>query len=223
MDVCACTRVSAAPRHSWLGCWGVCVSVRTLPLSRHSWLGCVVRVSAFVFCFHLANPGWGLGVCVFVCAPRLHPASPGWGVPCGHVCLGSNFSCARPFTAGSLRCVGLCAGSACSPRILAGVRGACVSAPVLTFTPPILAGVLRRVCLCVRCACRPPVFAGVCGAGVCACVQVLAATRHSWLEFCGRCVFVLALPVPRQSGLRFAVRACQFGLWLSRRQSRLRC
>ena len=32
MRVCACTRVSAAPRHSWLGCWAVCVLVCALRL-----------------------------------------------------------------------------------------------------------------------------------------------------------------------------------------------
>ena len=32
MGVCAWPRVSAAPRHSWLGCWAVCVFVCTLCL-----------------------------------------------------------------------------------------------------------------------------------------------------------------------------------------------
>ena len=45
----ALARVSAAPRQSWPGCWGVCVCVHPLPVPRHPWLGC-----------------WG--VCVCLCA-----------------------------------------------------------------------------------------------------------------------------------------------------------
>ena len=58
VGVCAWARVSAAPRHSWLRCWGVCVFV------------CALRL-------YPATPGWGLlCVCVclgsgFGCAPRL--------------------------------------------------------------------------------------------------------------------------------------------------------
>ena len=40
--VCVCARVSAAPRHSWLGCSAVCVCGRALLLPGHSWLGFVV-------------------------------------------------------------------------------------------------------------------------------------------------------------------------------------
>ena len=55
---CAWARVSAASRHSWLGCWGVCVFVCTLRL-------------------YPATPGWGVRcgcVCLdwcFGCAPPL--------------------------------------------------------------------------------------------------------------------------------------------------------
>ena len=108
---CCWVWVSAAPRHSWLGCWGVCVlwacSACSPPLlagvcgagvcawarvsaaPRHSWLGC-------------------RGLCVLVCALRLHLATPGWAVRCGCVCLGSGFGCAPPLVAGVVGCV--CAG-----------------------------------------------------------------------------------------------------------------
>ena len=122
--------VSAAPRHPWLGCWGVCVLVCALRLypatpgwvvrlgclcwgsglgcalfllagvlgcacaceraplvPRHSWLGCAVWAGVFGLRLWLrpAFPGWGVGVCMFVCTLRLYPATPGWGVRCGCV------------------------------------------------------------------------------------------------------------------------------------------
>ena len=58
VGVCAWARVSAAPRHSWLGCWGVCVLVCALLL-------------------YPVSPGWGVRcgcVCLdldFSCAPPL--------------------------------------------------------------------------------------------------------------------------------------------------------
>ena len=58
VGVCAWARVSAAPRLSWLGCWGVCVLV------------CALRL-------YPATPGWGVRcgyVCLgsgFGCAPPL--------------------------------------------------------------------------------------------------------------------------------------------------------
>ena len=91
LGVCAWARVSAAPRHSWLrsGVW-VCV------------LGLGFRLG-------LATPGWGVGVCVRLCARSactppllrgcavwacvlglgfwLRPATPGWGSGmCVYVC-----------------------------------------------------------------------------------------------------------------------------------------
>ena len=69
VDVGAWARVSAAPRHSWLGCWVVRVCVRAPLVPRHSWLGCAVRVCVFGLGFRLrpATPGWGVGVCVWWC------------------------------------------------------------------------------------------------------------------------------------------------------------
>ena len=48
--VCALVRVSAAPRHSWLGCWGLCVCLRAPPLTGQFWLGFLVCVSWFGLC-----------------------------------------------------------------------------------------------------------------------------------------------------------------------------
>ena len=42
VGVCAWVRVSAAPRHSWLGCRAVCVCVRAPPVPRPPWLEFVV-------------------------------------------------------------------------------------------------------------------------------------------------------------------------------------
>ena len=71
--VCVWVRASVAPRHSWLGCWGVRVCVRAPLLPRHSWLGCAAWVCVLPLGFRLrpAPPGWGVGMCVFVCALRL--------------------------------------------------------------------------------------------------------------------------------------------------------
>ena len=190
-------RVSAAPRHTWLGCCGVRVCVCAPLVPRHSWLGRAAWVClGFGFRLRPATAGWGVGVCVWwcgrspctppllagvcgagvgvwalasaaprhswlgcrglcllVCAPRLHPATPGWVVRCGGVCLGWGFACA----------------------------------------PPLLAVVSGCACLCACSPCTPPLLAGVCGVGVCAWVRVSAAPRHSWLGCWGVCVLLCAL------------------------------
>ena len=132
--VCAWARVSAAPRHSWLGCWGVCVFVCALSL-------------------YPAIPGWGVRcwcVCLgwgFGCAPPLLA----WVLGCVCACVRapplarhSWLGCAVPacvFGLGLLQrptfagcgvwvCVCLCARSACTPPLPAGVCdvGVCVRA-----------------------------------------------------------------------------------------------
>ena len=68
--VCAWARVSAAPRLSWLGRWGVRVCVLAPLVPRHSWLGCAAWVCVLGLGFQLppASPSSGVGVCVCSCA-----------------------------------------------------------------------------------------------------------------------------------------------------------
>ena len=171
----------------------VCVCVRALLVPRHSWLGCAASVCVLGSWFRLrpATPGWGVRVCMFVCALCLYPATPGWGVRCGRACLGSSFGCAPPTPGWGVRCGCVCLGSGlgCAPPLLA-------------------AGVAVCVCLCVRSACTPPLLAGVFGVAVCAWAQVWAAPRHFWLGCWGVRVCVWAPLVPRHSWLGCAVWAC---------------
>ena len=81
VGVCAWARVSATPRHSWLGCWDLCVIVSAILL-------------------YPTTPGWGVRcgcVCVgsgFGCAPPFLAGSLG----CVCLCLCS--ACTPPFLAG---------------------------------------------------------------------------------------------------------------------------
>ena len=152
-----------------------------------------------------ANPGVGVGFCVFVCALRLYPATLRCGVRCGCVCLGSGFSCAPPILAGVLSCVFWCVRSACTPPILALVYEVGLGALVWVLAAPCHSwlgcamcvcvlgirfwlrpaipgwGVRVCVCFCARSACTPPMLARVCSVGVSAWAHVLAAPRKSWL------------------------------------------
>ena len=193
---CGWVRVSAVPRHSRLGCWGVCVLVCLFclypatpgwgvrrgcvclgsgfgcippflagdlgcvcacvgaPLApRHSWLGCAVWVCVLRLGFrlHPATPGWGVGVCVCLCARPactpplmarvcgvgvcvwarfwLRPATPGWGVVvCVFVCVLPLYP-ATPGWGAWRRCVCLGSGFGCGPPLLVGVLG-CVCGDV---------------------------------------------------------------------------------------------
>ena len=101
VGLCVWARVSAVPRHSWLGCWAVCV-LRLHPATPGH--GCAVWVCVFWLGFRLrpATPGWGVGLCV--CSACTLPLLA-TGARCGCVCLGSGFSCAPPLLAGVLGCV----------------------------------------------------------------------------------------------------------------------
>ena len=68
VGACAWARLLALPSHSWFGCWGVCVRAPIVP--HHSWLGCALWVGVLALRFQLrpATPGWGVGVCVCLCA-----------------------------------------------------------------------------------------------------------------------------------------------------------
>ena len=156
VGVCAWARVAAAPRHSWLRCWGVCVLVCALRLypATPGWgvrcervclgsgfccappllaglSGCVcVCVRAPLVPCH-SRLGWAVWACVLGLGSRLRPASPGWGPGV---------------------CVCLCASSACTPPLLAGVCdvGVCAWAWVSAAPRQSQLGLSWCVCVCVR-------------------------------------------------------------------------
>ena len=103
VGVCAWARVSAAPHHSWLGCWAGCLFVCVLRLypTTPGWVvrcGCVCLGSGFGCAPPLLAGALGC-LCVLVCALRLYPATPGWGVQCWCVGLASGLGCAPPLLA----------------------------------------------------------------------------------------------------------------------------
>ena len=209
VGVCAWAGVSAAPRHSWLGCWGVRVRAPLVP--RHSWLGCA---------------SW---VCVLWLGFRLHPATPSSGVGVC-VCSCARSACTPPLLAGVCS-VGVCAWarvSAAPRQSWLGCWGVRLRAPLLTRHSwlgcmawvcvvglgfqlrPASPGWGVGVCLCwCACsACTPPLLARVCVMGVCAWAWVLAAPRLSWLGCWAVRVCVLAPLVPRHTWLGCAVWVC---------------
>ena len=115
---------------------------------------CALCVSGFGYCFDPTIPGWGVGVCVLMCALRLYPANPGWGSSCVWLGMGFGLHATNPGWG-----VGLCV-FVCELRLYPanpgwGVRCGCVCFG-LSFgcTLPFLALVLWCVCVCVR---APPV------------------------------------------------------------------
>ena len=196
VGACAWARVLAAPRHSWLGCWGVRVCVRAALEPRHSWLGCAAWVScAWAQVSAAPRHSWPgcWGVCVLVWALRFGPATPCWGVRCGCACLGSGFWL-HPATPGWG--VGVCV---C----------VCVLAPLVPrhswLGYALWVGVLG-LWFPLR-----PASPGW-GVGVCVCVCVLAplVPRHSWLG-CALwvCVLVLGFRLrPATPGWGVGVCAC---------------
>ena len=197
VDVCVWVPVLAAPRHSWLGCWGVCVVVWALPLypATPGWsvrcgggclgsgFGCALPVLAAVC---------GAGVCISAgaSAPPRHPWLGSWGV---RVCVRA------PLV--PRLCWLECAAWVCVLEFGFQLRPA---------TPGWGVGVW--VCSCARSACSPPPLARVCRVGVGVLARVSAATHHFWLGCWGVGVCVRAPPVPRHSWLRCAVWVCVFGL-----------
>ena len=173
---CAWALASAAPRHSWLGCWGVCVLV------------CAPRL-------YPATPGWGVRhgcVCLgshFGCAPLLLAGVLGCvcaGVRAPLLARHSWLRCAvwvgvlgpwlrlRPAIHGWVIrvCVCLCARPACTPPPLAGMCGV-------------------GVCVCTRASAAPHHFwLGCWGVCVLVCAPRLYPATPGWaVEVC---VFVCA-------------------------------
>ena len=150
---------------------------------------------------------------MFVCALGLYPSTPGWGVRCGCVCWVSGFRCAQALLAGVLGCVCVCVRALLVPCYcwLGHALWVCVLGLGSQLRSATRGwGVEVCVCLCARSACTPPLLAVVCGVGVCACTQVSAAPRHSWLGCWGGCVGVHPLLVPRHSWLGFV--GCGLGV-----------
>ena len=165
VGVCVWARVSAAPRLSWLGCWGVRVGVRSPPVPHHSWLGCAAWVCVLGFGF------------------RLRPATPGWGVGV-FVCWCARSACTPPLLVGVCG-VGVCLWarvSAAPRRSWVGCLGVCVLVCLGRSYPATPGWGVRRGCVCLGSGfgCAPPLLAGVLGC-VCAGVRGPLAPRHSWL------------------------------------------
>ena len=196
VGVCAWARVAAAPRHSWVGCWGVSVFVCALRLypATPGWrvrCGCVCLGSG-LGCGP-PTPSWGVGVCViFVCALRLYPATPSWGARYGRVCLGLGFGCAPPLLAGVLGCVCVCLHALLVPRHswLGCAMSVCVLGPGLGCAPPLLVGVFWCACVCV-CAPLVPRHSRL-GCAMWACVLKPVRTPVAIIGSLGVCIYVPA-------------------------------
>ena len=89
VGVCASARVAAAPRHSWLGCWGVCVFVGAP-------------------CLYPATPGWGVRRGCVCFGSGLGCAPPLLAGVLGCVCVCGRPACNPPLLAGVCD-VGVCA------------------------------------------------------------------------------------------------------------------
>ena len=208
VGVCVWARVSAAPRLSWLGCLGVFVFLCALRLypATPGWgvrrgcvclglgLGCAPPLVAGVLgCVCVCVParlvpqhswlGCVVRVCVFGLRFWLRPATPGWRVGVC-VCLCARSACTPPLLAG-VCAVGVCtlAWVSAAPRhSWLGCRGVCVLMRPLRLYPasPSWGVWCGCVCLSSGFGCTPPLLAGVLG---CVCVRVRAplVPRHSWL------------------------------------------
>ena len=173
--VCVCVCAPLPPPHSWLW-WSVCVSMLGLGFRLHpGLLGCgCVCVRARLVPRHSWLGCQVLGI-VLRLEFRLWPATPGCAVRV---------------------CVSLCARSACTPPLLAGVCGVGVCAWALILAAPRNSW-LGRWAVCVL-VCAPPFvpchsWLGCTVWVFCASAQVAAAPCHSWLRCSGVCVFVYAL------------------------------
>ena len=139
------------------------------------------------------------GVCVFVCALRLHPATPGWGVRCRCVCLGSGFGCAPPLLAWVLGSVFVCVRAQLVPRHswLGCAVWVCGLGPRFGLRPATPGpGVGVCVCLCARSAWSPagPGWGVRCGRvclgwGVGCALLLLAGVLGCACVLCALCLY----------------------------------
>ena len=197
VGVCAWARVSAAPCHSWLGCWGVCVFVCAL-------------------CLYPAAPGWGVR-CVCVCLRSgLGNTPPLLAVVLGCVCVRVRSPLVGPQLRAGLCSVVVCAWarvSAAPRHSWLGCWGVCVLAYPLRLYPASPGWGVRCGCTCSASGsgCAPPLLTGVLGS-VCVCVRAPLVPRHSWLE-CAVWLFVLGLGFqlrPATPGWGVGVYVCSF-------------
>ena len=200
VGVCVWARVSAAPRHSWLGCWGVCVLMWVFRLqpATPGWAarsGCVCFGSGFgcappllarvlgCVCARVRAPlapsyslhGCGVSVCVFSLGSRLCPCHSWLGCPA--VCVLVWALHLHPDTPGW------------AARFWPCVFG--LGFRLRPATPGW--GVEVCVCSCARSVCTQPLLAGVRSVGVCVWARFWAAPRHSCLGYWAVCVLVWAL------------------------------
>ena len=230
VGVCASARVLAAPRHSWLGCWGVCVLVCVLRLypAPPGWgvrRGCVCLGSGFgcappllagvLGCVCVCRRAllvprhsWlecAVGMCVFGLGFRLHPATPGWGVGVC-VCWCGLSACTPPLLAG-VRAVGVCvwARVSAAPRhSWLGCWAVCVLVWALHLHPATPGWGARRGCVCLGSgfSCTQPVPRW--GVGVCVCWCGRSACTPPLLALVravGVCVWARVSAAPRHSWL----------------------
>ena len=164
VGVCAWAPVSAAPRQSWLGCWGVCVFV------------CVLRL-------YPATPGWGVRcgcVCLgsgFGCAPPLLAGVLG----CVRVCVPAPLVPRHSWLGCVVWVCALGLGFWLRPsHSWLGCWGVCVLVCALRLYPAIPSWGVWCVCVCLGSGfgCAPPFLAGVLG-WVCACVRAPLIPRQS--------------------------------------------
>ena len=187
--VCFWLRVSVAPRHFSLGCWGVCACVCPLlqgTLGVHRTSLCIPfprHASGILF----GTPGSEVLGCRTLCLVsqssaglrmQRYPRSGGhvWpGRLQGAGCLSNRAMGPGSPTVTWRVCLGT--GFGLHPAI-PGSGSLCVySGWGFAFTLPILAGVFECVCWCARSAFNPPFMAGICGAFIR--VPVLASPRHA--------------------------------------------
>ena len=222
MGFCAWDPASAAPCDSWLGCWGLCVFVCALRVysATPGWgvrcggvclgsgLGCAPPLLAGVLvCVYVCvraplvpRHSW-LGCAVWVCVPglefRLRPATPGGGVGVS-LCLCAHSACTPPLLAGVCG-VGPCASarlSAAPHHSPLGCWGVCVFAGALRLYPATPCWGVRWRCVSLGSAfgCAPPLLAGVFGC-VCRCAPS-ACTPPFLAGVCGVWVGCCLAPVP---------------------------